>query len=185
MNKLFLYLLGAVVIGGVAWYGMQSSGQPSSQTNTANQEDGSSGSLCGLMAMSTSQECTFNAPDSNGVAYIANNQMRGDFNISDSEVNVVSHTIVKDNKMYVWTDGQAQGFVMEIPEAEAEANTSAQTQVDLDEEIDYDCKSWRVDNSKFQTPTGVQFSDMSAYLQSIQNLQGSGSAAVDLSQFGL
>ena len=170
MNKISLYVLAAVIVGGVVWYGLQSPDSDGTD-NTANQnEEGTeaTGDFKALLAMSYPQECTFESSESAGVAYIANNRMRGDFVVTSEGQSQNGHMIVKDDTAYVWVDGETQGFKMS---AIADAETTNE-QFDLDQEVDYDCKGWRVDEDKFREPTTVTFTDFSELLQGLQGGAG-------------
>ena len=47
------------------------------------------------------------------------------------------------------------------------AGTSGQANasVDLNQQVDYSCKPWRADNSKFTVPSSVTFTDLSAMMK--------------------
>lgn len=61
---------------------------------------------------------------------------------------------------YVWTDGSNSGFKMAL-DANAQAQGQSQA-MDPNKNYKFDCERWSPDNSKFETPSSVQFSDLGA-----------------------
>lgn len=178
MNKLSLYVIGIVVIGGLIWYGTSASGNqdnPSEENNTT-QEEQSETSLRSILSMSTPQQCTYTDASASGTTFIANNRIRADFTTSGTAAET-AHMILKDEKLYIWVDGETQGFVMDAKEADTQSSITEQ--LDLDAEMDYDCDNWRVDASKFQQPTNVTFTNMSSLMGNTN-----ANSNFDLSQFG-
>ncbi len=178
MNNVWLYVIGALVIGGVAWAGLQSrGGAESNNANNNTQTEESQGSLRSLLSMGTAQQCTFESEESSGVAFVAQQRMRGDFEVVVGDGRESGHVIVKDDTAFVWVDGETQGFKMST---EGQADDSAvNDQFDLDEDVNYECQPWQVDQSKFQEPRNVTFTDFSELLQGLQG--GAGASA----NFGL
>lgn len=183
MNKnIYLYVLGALVLGGVIWFATQKA--PSSPVATNNATNQSS--LRSLLAMPMPQQCTFESADSSGTVYIAGSQMSGDFTSSISGQSQLAHTIIKNNQMYLWMEGESEGMVMDMPAEDKKVTGSATTSsaLDLDENVKYDCKSWTVVQSKFQTPSNVKFSNLSEMMKSLP-VAPSGASTMDLKQYGL
>ena len=134
------------------------------------------GSLRSLLGLGQSTVCTFSSTaggtSSSGTVYIASSgSMRGDFSSQTSSGAQASSMIVKDGYSYVWSG--SQGVKMNV-ESNASANSGASAQtkqsVDLDSQVDYDCKAWTVDQSKFTLPSTVDFVDIDAMLKG--SLQG-------------
>lgn len=167
MNKTYLYIGGAAVIALIVWFGMQTS--PNSETNTDNTEttettSSSNSNLRELLAAGSPQQCTFTDSSSTGTTYIANKQIRTDYTTTTGNKIETGHMILTNEKLYIWTDGESQGIVMEAPDTDATAENEADAQLDLDKDANYDCKSWRMDSSKLQPPTNVTFSDMASFM---------------------
>jgi hypothetical protein len=126
-------------------------------------------SLKSLLALGQSQFCTFKQTVDNstseGTFYVANGKVRGDVVTKTSaSADMNSHMIVDGDYMYVWTDSMKQGFKMKITgEAQTQSNTQANTP-DINQELDYDCKNWTVDSSKFTLPSAsvVTFTEFKA-----------------------
>jgi hypothetical protein len=130
-------------------------------------------SISDLLALNTPQQCTFthtsDAGESAGTVYIANGSMRGDFTINTDGESMESHMIVKENTSYLWGAGLEQGIKMpldQIKETQENAGHDVQT-VDLDEKADYRCSSWPVNQNVFNLPSGIDFMDIGAMMESM------------------
>lgn len=99
--------------------------------------------------------------------------MRGDF--------PGGHMITMDETIYYWMDGQATGYkmAMVVPTGSAQVEAGTNTQVDLDQQLDYKCSTWVNDPSKFVLPTDVTFTDPSEMIQ--EALGASGAPKIDCS----
>jgi len=122
-------------------------------------------SLRDLLALGRDQTCTFNdASGNSGSVYMGGAKVRGDFTTMVNSQPQASHMLVDGQTVYVWMDGQAQGFKVSF-DAVADLGSSTSNQsVDLDQKVDYQCSDWAVDDSKFSLPSGVIFSDTSAMM---------------------
>ncbi len=93
----------------------------------------------------------------------------------DSEVEVEAEDlhyntsfIVKDNWAYMWGDLEViPAFKIYLEDSEEEHDEG----LDLEEELEFNCQSWSVDNSVFNLPVNVDFADMSDLLQQFQGMQ--------------
>lgn len=138
------------------------------------------GSFRSLMALGKSAQCTFastqNGVTSSGTVFIASNgNMRGDFTSKTSSGVQTSNMILKDGYSYVWSGNQ--GAKMNVENMGASSNesagASAKQSVDLDAQVDYECKDWTADSSKFIPPSSVKFLDIEAMMK------GSGGVNID------
>ena len=133
------------------------------------------GSLRSLLALGKNTMCTFTSvvknSSSSGTVYIASNgDMSGDFTSQTSSGTVTSHMIMKGGTSYVWSG--AQGAKMNVSATEATTASNANQSVDLDAQVDYDCKNWTRDDSKFVVPTNVNFIDIEAMMKGAGALPG-------------
>ncbi|MCR4263996.1 MAG: hypothetical protein NUV98_04750 [Candidatus Roizmanbacteria bacterium] len=186
MNKglLIALIAGGVLVLGVAAFffmnresvsdTMPGSNPPSNSKTSANQPQ----SLRALMQLGSNQTCTFSDTESQseGTVYIAGGNVRGDFSSELTDSEMVSHMIVTDETMYMWVDGQTSGFKMSLTELEeAQDDTALNEQnspksVDIDKQIDYECSSWRVENSVFTPPSTIEFTDFSEMMESAEGM---------------
>ena len=147
-------------------------GSPQVPSIDADSDEGSiQSSLKDLLAKGIAQKCTFSdkleGSDISGVMYMANSRMRGDFNSVISDKTLTSHMILKDNTSYTWQAGENSGYMMKNdPEKTAETNEETPEQAfDPDKVVDYKCSAWIVDNSLFDPPSDVKFSDFSSMME--------------------
>lgn len=171
-----LVVVVVLVLGG-GYYYWQQSGVPTFDPNkpyaisdeVGGESSGATkGSLKALLAMGGAQECevamdTANLSNKSKV-YVAGGKMRSDMVTSVNGSTVTAHVIVDGNTMYNWMDGVASGMKMSL-EATASAGANNQAAVNLDQQVDYSCKPWTADSSKFTLPKGVTFTDLSAMLK--------------------
>jgi len=128
------------------------------------------GSFRSLMALGKNTECSFTSVNdsvtSSGTVYItASGNMRGDYTTTTSSGTQTSSMILKDGYSYVWSGSQGAKMNMASLGNSASAGAQAQQSVDLDSQVDYDCKDWSVDQSKFTLPTNVNFIDLEALMK--------------------
>jgi hypothetical protein len=182
-------LVGLLVIIGLAYMLMNGSGdiantEQSPSSSPSEQASNQTGSLRGLMSMSSPQECTFSDTEANGstsgTVFVANGKMRGDFSTTASGQTTLSHMIVMNDTSYVWTDSMAQGMKMSFSSMESNAQAQQNQSVDVNKNVNYSCKSWAPDDGRFQLPGNIQFTDMSAMM----NAQVSGNASGNAAQCG-
>jgi hypothetical protein len=74
--------------------------------------------------------------------------------------------MISDGKdSYMWMDGQTSGYKMKFDDsAKPAANTTQNSGVDPNKNMDYKCSNWSADGSLFTLPSNVQFQDMSAMM---------------------
>lgn len=136
-------------------------------------------SLKDLMKVSSNQKCTFTdiATNNSGTVYTSNGRFRGDFSMVVENKTISSHMISDGEYAYTWMDGEKQGFKMSLASMNEVAGkapdaTTSKT-VDINQQVDYKCRNWTVDNSVFNAPTGVTFQDYSNVMQNIKISPGS------------
>jgi hypothetical protein len=117
-----------------------------------------------LMRSGKSLKCSL-SPDRGGEVregsvYISGGKMRGDFEVAGDGGETYDAHMVQDGEwVYTWGGpmGEVQGTKMRVG---ATAGPAAQDGFDASEEMSMDCEEWRPDASKFETPSSVQFMDM-------------------------
>lgn len=123
-------------------------------------------SLRKLLSLTNGQECSFKDEEGNeGTIYGSSGKVRGDFvsNVNGTVTN--NHMIISGQDMYFWYDGAESGFKTSLETYEGSGESNSQKSVDLDKKVDYDCKNWREDASKFTLPE-MDFMDYSSLLPS-------------------
>jgi hypothetical protein len=134
-------------------------------------------SLADFFSMTGSQKCTFTdkTNNSSGTLYIGDNKMRGDFQATDNGKTTQTHMINDGTYVYLWIDGQKDGYKMSTAKVKNEAaqvstapgeQVPSQAQVvDMKQKADYSCGPWSVDATMFTLPQGVTFTDFSSMMQ--------------------
>jgi hypothetical protein len=169
MNRKILIAIGILLLlGGMGAYLFMSKGKSPAATPTqeqaASSESSTPKSLKDLIGLGTAQECLFSADEgSGGVVYVAGGKVRGDFSTQNEGQTIISHMIVDGQTSYVWMEGQEMGYKFTFDESTQtqDQGQTSQTAVDIDQKVDYNCKSWNSDPSMFTLPEDVEFSDMS------------------------
>lgn len=154
-----------LLVGGGAYLAMKKTSPssldtaPITQNSTANS---SQGSLKSLFASGKSQKCTFNNTSTDttkvdGTVYVAAGKVRGDFQTTSNGTPLSSHMIIDSQTSYIWTDMSKQGFKMAI-DTNQQTNTAANNQgPNMDQNVNYSCQGWSVDNSVFTLPADITF----------------------------
>lgn len=143
-------------------------------TDSADNMNGTSQSLRDLMAMSGSQHCTYSDPTTNssGEVYVADGRVRGDFTTSIEDKTISAHTISDTSAVYVWTDDSNTGFKTDLTSLEDMSEgqlPSADTSnaVDINKQLNFSCRAWSTDNSKFSLPEGINFDSYDDVMKSV------------------
>jgi len=161
----------ALAVGGYFVMNRQASAPQTPTSNSSQTEVSTSGSasqrssLRSLMGLGTSQMCTFQDAEANnaGTVYIANGKMRGDFESTVNGTVTNSHMYSDGTSTYMWFDGGQDGFKMSLAQAnQAQQGSEQQKNVDVDKQVDYDCKPWTADAGILTYPTDITFSDYGA-----------------------
>lgn len=124
--------------------------------------------IMSLLGVKKNTTCTFkdvrDGVASEGTVYIsAEGNMSGDFTTTKSGTSTTSHMIVKGGVAYVWTG--SQGAKMNVASLQGSASAQTKSYVDVNSQIDYTCKDWTVDASKFTLPSSATFVDLEAMLK--------------------
>lgn len=189
MNKKVLIGLVVVVLviaGG--WFAYSQSKdkddtQTKSSTDTAENTDdsifgSSTNTLRGLLGYKNAV-CTYSDQDVNGVIYVANkDRMRYNFTSVNPD-HPSGGMIMTDDVQYIWDDATKEGFMIrggsddeDVDSEGSSALNEDDDSIDLDQEYEFDCKKWSVDQSIFTPPSDVTFADMDELIrQQEQQLQ--------------
>lgn len=159
-NKLMWGIVVLVVIAGGAYFFMKDSASVGIETPPQFM------SLKDLRGRTGQQTCTFTSTTQNsqsqGTVYLNNGMMRGNFTSVANGQSVASHMIVKDDSVYVWSDGLAQGYKMDVSTLDTPPSQGSQSGIDATAPVGYDCKAGNIDSSVFELPAGITFSTVGA-----------------------
>lgn len=101
-----------------------------------------------------------------GLVFLSNGKVRGNFTTNVSGMNIVSSIIIKDNNTYTWSDIAPFGVKTKIKEFNTQENHTGTTNLNgtyiwNEKQIgDYDCQDWVVDESVFEVPSSVTFQEL-------------------------
>ncbi len=192
MKNLLLVATGVILlIGAGIWYTMFASEQMENQpaeisnqevsSNNANETNTISNNLMGLIGLGQNLQCDFEYNDGNtsvsGTVYVSNDNMRGDFlTMVDGPSNDMS-MIRNGDEMYVWGSALPEGIKMKFdPEKGFDGYSTGQdqdadntsTSFDPNQDVDYRCSPWVPNSGMFTPPSNIDFRDMTALMESIQ-----------------
>ena len=165
-TKVIGAIVAVVVLAGAGWY--FTSGKSGSLGSMMNSnEPQQQMSMKELIAMNISQKCDFSEPQSKtaGTIYIADGKVRGDFTSETEAGSMGGHMISDGTSVNTWMDGMSQGFKASFEASGTSGQGDTQQGLDPSRKTDYKCEKWSKDESKFQLPSGITFTDMSAMMQ--------------------
>ncbi len=189
MNKKLLLVVGGVALVGIIILVAGSSRWFGGDTIEGDTLEDFRGSVSDLYKLGKDITCTFERSDDagtmSGTVYVTGEKMRGDFQITQAGgESFDSHTISDGEWIYTWGATQL-GYVgtkIKITETEdVEQTGEASETPNLDEEFDYKCNSWNVDNSLLVPPSDIEFQDLSATMQQLQEQSQSIQNTIDCS----
>ncbi len=187
-NLLLIVAVAVLLIGG-GWYYFDSKKEgPENKEATSGEENTDqessaplkgAGSFRQLMGLGQNLTCDFSyvAEDTNGAiagtVYVAGDLIRTDFDMMQAGVTYESHMIQDGQMSYMWTMSPQGTFAFKNDVSESDSaqgngttnNASENRSVDLSQEVDYDCRSWNVDNALFVPPADIEFMDPQAMMQ--------------------
>jgi len=142
-------------------------------TNTQSGESMSKGTIKSLFSGGKNQTCNIKYPEDQqmgqGTVYVSGEKFRGEFT-TVAEGKTMDYNMIQDGGyMYSWSSASPQGTKMQISELEKANASPTSGQVDLDSEVDLNCSGWSVDESKFQVPTNITFTDITQTLNQLQS----------------
>ncbi len=163
-----IVVAGAIVFGGYSLYKKNKSENMSQVANqiesdklTTEEPAKKKMAFSEFVKQSGSYQCTVKQSmsdfDSNGIVYVNDGRMRGEFETIAEGMNIKSHIIMRDGFVYTWSSAAPKiGFKMAV-KTEAE-NVNSQNYSWNPEQIgDYNCSFWSLDESQFTVPKEVTF----------------------------
>ncbi|HZS42791.1 MAG TPA: hypothetical protein VFA52_01090 [Candidatus Paceibacterota bacterium] len=176
----------ALALGGGVYYSVHHAPATTvsndTSANVSVSGQASNGTLRNLLAMGKNVMCTIDESTASsslmGTMYIAGTNMRGDFTSSfNGSAKLDSHMIRNGDIMYAWSGSQGAKMTYNTSDmSNASANSKSQSNVNLDQKVNYHCSSWSPDNSKFSAPTNVNFIDINAAMHGAAGVSGNGNA---------
>ncbi|MEA2007227.1 MAG: hypothetical protein U9O20_03665 [Patescibacteria group bacterium] len=126
-----------------------------------------------LLARGKSMKCTYTQEvegegTSDGIVYMAdkNSLVEMTTNADTGRVGKM-YALITDEWHYSWVEGSSSGFKMTVEAAEMDEKMKNSVS-EMTNEIDFECKKWKKDNSKFEIPSNVNFQDMSEMMEGLE-----------------
>lgn len=178
-NKLVIaaLVIAVLLIGGGAYLTLnksQTSSTPQKQTAQETPKEsptGALGTLKSLLAAGKSQACKITYPNNtgSGMFYVSDKKFSGEFKVNVANGKEVdSHTVSDGTYVYAWASEPPMGVKMKLDSILNSPVASPQSgSTDFNQEINYQCSPWITDNSKFQIPTNIQFTDVSGLMNKV------------------
>lgn len=100
-----------------------------------------------------------------GTIYVADNKRRTEFEIINKETNekIKMNSINIGEWMYSWNNSLKEGIKMNLKEMYGDEQFEKYSQegtVSMKKKIDFKCRIWILDNSKFSFPSDIEFKDI-------------------------
>lgn len=174
-----------------------SSEENSSLENDNGEESYFSSSVAEMFKEGKPLECSAEMSDTyakiNAVYYFdnKNERVRVEMKTIDKEqgLEINSVSIIKDDWNYFWDDlTNKDGMKINMKEGDEDLSSEGLEDedelVDMDEVFDFKCKSWKVDNSKFDLPKDKNFKDLSNLMNTFNqgdlNIPGNSNQEVEV-----
>jgi len=158
-----------LAIGGLFFYA-QSTKAPSQENATVAETkvETAKNNLLALISSGSTQECTFQYEDDDngsmkGIFYLSGDKFRGDIDVTNEDDDTSTVSIIRNgNTNYIWGSEMETGIKMTLPVDEFSKSDQAKGYLDAEKEVDYKCKSWLADPTKFNPPSNLKFLDLSS-----------------------
>lgn len=184
-QKNILIIIGVIIIGGGIWY-FASDSEPTRETETSatKQREVSDsqpeeklsgfGSLGAILGFGDNVRCEFKTSyegqTSEGTLVTDGERFRMESTLEDPISGVMTSNIINDGThTYTWGKSPQGEMAIKMANPEVEEGDSFDydetmpnddSYVDFEQEVEYDCDRWRVDDSAFVPPDDVDFMSM-------------------------
>lgn len=122
-----------------------------------------------LLARGKTMKCTYHQEvegggTADGIVYMADGNSLVEIITNDTADLGKIYALITNEWHYSWVDGAPGGFKMTVEAAEMDEKMKNSVSK-MTDEIDFECKKWKKDNSKFKVPSNVNFQDMSGIME--------------------
>ncbi len=168
-NLIIGVIAAVVVIGGGAWYMSTKAPGDTKEGTEVSTEGAGSATFAEFIAMGGSRECDVTVDNEHapatGVVFVSGADVRSDFVTRPTTAGgseITAHMLRTNGYVYTWTDAMPQGVKIKET-ATMQSGEEGQSQgVSMESKVDYDCRPWTPDASKFSVPANITFMDFSA-----------------------
>lgn len=121
--------------------------------------------LAQILALGKNQKCDFSYTSEDkittqGSVYLSKDKMRADFTNKKAQKTSDFHVIRAGNTYYVWGTDFQTGIKMNLEGSVMQSQLNKY--LDTNQDINYKCSPWLVENLKFVQPSNVKFTDYSS-----------------------
>lgn len=170
-NLIAIVFAAALILIAVFLYLNQAPASQDSSSNQAASKESVFTSIKDAMSKSLSLKCEYEAGEIKTIAYVKGNKVRVESR-SDNEEIKNSNVIVKDNNVWMWTEGEDKGLLIELKDEEMESqevglptDTNQQEIIEDLEAYKDRCETAVVSDSLFTPPSDVEFN---SFLNQVQ-----------------
>lgn len=185
MKSKFILIIAViiVIVGAAAFALTRQSSSPSENTNqqeSAKSDKGNdvTGTFSDLLKLGQNYTCTYETTDesgskSSGTIYMksSGDKLYGEFKLDQEGTEVKSNVIFDGEYSYVWTSDQTVGYKVKVNPEEGSIfgaeESDVETGVNDQENFDFKCAPWLVDDSKFSPPTNIKFTDLTEFTENL------------------
>lgn len=175
MKKIIIIVVGVLLIGGAAYFifgskNTEDTGEDMMEASSGEakniveevEEGAFTGTLMAAVKMGVPMKCTYEVNGAEYEGIIKGEQYKGSVSMPDGRT---GNVIMKENCMYTWAEGEAQGMKLCFTDEEQ----SMWDQTDTTENFPgtYNCLPSVVTDADFELPAGVEFMDLDAMMQDV------------------
>ncbi len=175
MNKVIIAIVAVVVLAGAGVAGFllmkDDDKNDASQTGDNGQDQAEGEGTASvkttakdLLASNKNQQCIFSGTvdggQNQGTIYVSNKRMHMDYSNTNAGKVTNGSVILLPGTQYFWDADTKQGAKLAISEAEIEK--SQNENIEIDQEYEFRCSDWNVDDNLFTPPADVTFQDLTA-----------------------
>lgn len=137
------------------------------------QTENGTGSFRKLLGLGKSLSCavsytstdTHGAGTYDGTVYVSGQKMRMEFTSSVGDVSMKSNVINDGTQGYMWGSTAQGTMAIKFPIDATQTSDAQKQKFNLDQNVNYNCKNWSVDESMFVPPADLKFMDMGAMMK--------------------
>lgn len=131
-------------------------------------------SIKDLLARGEDMTCSFSYEDeegrTTGQSYFSDERVRGSFTLNTEAQQSTSEMLVADGGAYIWSLEEMEGIKttgLDFDESNESSSESTAGPVDADQKYNVECTSWTVDETVFDVPSDVEFTDFTQLFDGI------------------
>lgn len=165
-NLVIAILIILIAAGGGVWwfsFGRGGGGGAPSQEEGAPEEQGFVGKIADALKLGKAMKCTWTKEGDTATFHVKGNKYYGEATVEGQKTSY----IMRDNCTYFWQEGKTQGFKWCWTPEEAERLMAEfeKGEAGVAMGYQYSCQPAVVSDSLFTLPSGVEFMDLSEYME--------------------